>query len=109
VRFEGTEGWVDLEGETSPRGLRRETISPGEVHLYASDDHHGNFIECVRTRRVTAAPAEVAHRSITPAHLGNIAMMLGRKLRWDAGAERFVGDAEADGMLSRAYRGGWAL
>ena len=109
VRFEGTDGWIDLEGDTSPKSLRRETLSPDEPRLYVSDDHHGNFIECVRTRGMTAAPAEVAHRSITPAHLGNIAMMLGRKLKWDPAAERFVGDAEADRLLSRSYRGAWAL
>jgi hypothetical protein len=41
--------------------------------------------------------------------LGNISMRLGRKLRWDPAAERFIGDAEADRMLSRAYRGEWSL
>jgi hypothetical protein len=109
VRFEGSDGWVDLEGDTFPRNLRREVMGPDEVKLYVSDDHHGNFIDCVKSRGVTAAPAEVAHRSITPAHLGNIAMTVGRKLKWDPGAEKFIGDAEADRMLSRAYRGEWTL
>jgi predicted dehydrogenase len=109
VRFEGADGWVDLEGDSHPRNLRREVMGPDEVKLYVSDDHHGNFIDCVKTRGLTAAPAEVAHRSITPAHLGNIAMRLGRKLKWDPAAEKFIGDPEADRMLSRAYRGDWTL
>ncbi|HEY3320064.1 MAG TPA: Gfo/Idh/MocA family oxidoreductase [Planctomycetota bacterium] len=108
VRFEGTDGWVDLEGGTSPN-LANATIGPSDIHLYQSSDQHGNFIECVKTRRRTAAPAEVAHRSITPAHLGNIAMLLGRKLKWDPVAERFIDDTTADRFLSRAMRAPWHL
>jgi predicted dehydrogenase len=109
VRFEGTDGWIDLEGDTSPRNLRREVIGPTETHLYASEDHHGNFIGCVKTRGPTVAPAETAHRSITPAHLGNIAMRLGRRLKWDPVAERFTGDQGANGMLARAWRRDWTM
>ena len=107
-RFEGSDGWIELEGgKSDPPGLASETIGPDEIHLYDSRDHHGNFIDCVKSRQITAAPAEVAHRSLTPAHLGNIAMQLGRKLKWDPQAERFIGDEQADRMLSRAYRGQW--
>ena len=108
TRFEGTNGSLDFEGKLPPE-LAQETIGPGEIHLYDSKDHHGNFIECVKTRRITAAPAEVAHRSITPSHLGNIAMQVGRKLRWDPAAERFIDDDAANRMLSRAYRGTWKV
>ena len=58
----------------------------------------------------TAAPVEVAHRSITICHLGNIAMRLGREsLRWDPRTERIIGDDEAAKMLGRPYRGPWKL
>ena len=50
---------------------------------------------------------DVAHHSIIPAHLGNIAMMLRRPLKWDPDNERFVNDAEADRYLARAYREPW--
>ena len=62
------------------------------------------------SRKPTAAPVEVAHRSITICHLGNIAMRLGReKLRWDPRTEQIIGDDEAAKMLSRPYRAPWAL
>ncbi|MCY3020119.1 MAG: gfo/Idh/MocA family oxidoreductase, partial [Planctomycetota bacterium] len=109
VRFEGTDGWVDLEGGTNPPDLAKSTIGPSEVHLYGSNDQHGNFIECIKSRRRTAAPVEIAHRSITPAHLGNIAMLLGRKLKWDPVAERFIDDPFADRFLSRAKRAPWRV
>lgn len=112
VKFEGDTGWVWVnrgEIEASEPWLLTETFSPGEVHLYKSDDHYRNFLDCVRSRREPIAPIETAHRSISIAHLGNIAMQLGRKLRWDPKAERFVGDPEADRKLSRAMRGPWRL
>lgn len=108
-RFEGTKGWLDFEGGANPASLLTERIGASEIHLYESKDHHGNFIECVKTRQRTAAPVEVAHRSLTPAHLGNIAMLVGRKLRWDPAAERFIDDAEANRYLARAYREPWVL
>jgi len=109
VRFEGTDGWVDLEGGTNPPSLAKSAIGPNEVHLYESNDQHGNFIECVKSRRRTAAPVEIAHRSITPAHLGNIAMLLGRKLKWDPVAERFLDDPGADRFLARPKRAPWRV
>jgi hypothetical protein len=63
----------------------------------------------VKSREPCYAPAEVGHRTITIAHIGNIAMMLGRKLKWDPAAERFLNDAEADSMLGRQQREPWTL
>jgi predicted dehydrogenase len=112
VQFEGTEGWiwVDREGfESSPKSLLTSVIAPVEIHLYRSDDHHRNFLDCVRSRKPTVTPASVAHRSIMIGHLGLIAMKLGRKLRWDPGTERFLDDPEADRLLSRPMRSPWQL
>ena len=55
------------------------------------------------------APVEAGHRSATVCHLGNIAMRLKRKLRWDPARELFVGDDEANGMLTRPMREPWSL
>jgi hypothetical protein len=64
----------------------------------------------VISRGPTAAPVEVAHRSITICHLGNIALRLKReKLRWDPRTEQIVGDDEAARMLSRPYRAPWTI
>ncbi|NQU24032.1 MAG: Gfo/Idh/MocA family oxidoreductase [Candidatus Nealsonbacteria bacterium] len=109
VRFEGTEGWVDLGGKTEPESLATSEIGRDEIHLYESHSQHVNFLECIRTRRRTAAPVEVAHRTITVAHLGNIAMLTGRKLRWDPATEQIIGDEGAARMLGRAKRGPWRV
>jgi hypothetical protein len=52
---------------------------------------------------------ESQHRSATVCHLGNIAVRLGRKLKWDATAEQFVGDAEANALLTRVQRKGFEV
>jgi len=112
VQFEGTEGWiwVDREGfDASPKSLLTSVIGPGEIQLYRSDDHHQNFLDCVRTRAETVTPARIAHRSIMIGHLGLIAMKLGRKVRWIPEAERFENDPGADRLLSRPMRSPWHL
>jgi predicted dehydrogenase len=112
VRFEGSEGWVYVsrgEIDSEPKSLLRTRIKPDEIHLYASSDHHQNFLDCVVNRRLTIAPAEVAHHSIMVAHLGLAAIKLGRKLQWDNTAERFVNDPQADRLLVRAMRSPWQL
>ncbi|MHC4574561.1 MAG: hypothetical protein ACYS76_10595 [Planctomycetota bacterium] len=111
ARFEGTEGWVQVGSgfDTHPASLKTSVIGPDEVHLYQSRNHHRNFIDCIKTGREPAAPVEVGHRSATVCHLGNIAMMLKRKLRWDPGKERFIGDEQANRMLDRPRRAPWHI
>ena len=67
------------QADANPKSILDSKIGPDEIHLYKSDNHFRNFIDCVLSRKETAAPVEVAHRSITICHLGNIAMRLGRK------------------------------
>ena len=104
VTFEGTEGKIYVNRgklEAEPALDPRLQDRPRRIHLYKSDDHFRNFIDCVISREPTAAPVEVAHRSITICHLGNIAMRLNReKLRWDPRTEQIIGDDEAARMLS---------
>jgi len=112
VKFEGTEGWFfagRAYSDAGPKSLLTATLRSGEVHLYQSRDHHANFLECVKSRAATIAPVEVAHRTISICHIANIAMRLGRKLKWDPDKERFVGDAEADRYLARAVRSPWNM
>jgi len=108
-RFEGTDGWIDLGGATNPPALATAEIGPDEIHLYQSRSQHGNFIDCVKSRAPTAAPVETAHRSISVAHLGNIAMQTGRKIRWDPQGEEIVGDEAAARLLGRPKREPWRL
>ncbi len=115
LRIEGDEGWV---GSTKWRGPVQassrkllEPVGPGEVQLVSErvDGEHVSFVKAVRSRASAYAPAEVGHRSITIAHIGNIAMRLGRPLRWNPEVERFVNDAEADRLLSCEKRAKWNL
>jgi len=82
---------------------------PGEIALERSTDHMGNFIDCVRTRRRAIMDVEIGHRATTICNLGNVAFLLGRTLRWDPQAERFIGDDEANRMLGYPYREPWTL
>ena len=79
------------------------------MHLYESADHHGNWLDCVRSRRDPIAPVEVAHRSCSACLLHHMAMKLNRRLRWDPWAERFIEDDEANGMLARPRRAPYTL
>jgi predicted dehydrogenase len=112
VRFEGTEGWVFVTRgsmDAEPKSLLKERLAPEEVHLYKSVNHQENFIACVRSRQDPVANVEAGHRSATICHLGNIAMLLERKLQWDPVKEEFPGDAEANCWLDRPKREPWRL
>jgi len=112
TRFEGSGGSISVTRgrlRVTPESVLREPIAPGEIHLARSNNHMRNFLECVRTRGTCVADAEIGHRSATVCHLGNIAMRLKRKLRWDPAAERFIGDEEANRMIGRPLREPWRL
>jgi myo-inositol 2-dehydrogenase/D-chiro-inositol 1-dehydrogenase len=112
VRFEGTDGWVYVRRgaiQAEPASLLEETIGADGTKLYVSNNHKGNFYECIKSRAETIAPVEVAHRSCTVCLLGDIAMRLGRKLKWDPKTETFVGDAEANRVVSKPMRSPWHL
>ena len=113
VEFIGSEGRVAVNRgqllKTEPESLAREPIGPGEVHLYESPSHRGNWLEGIRTGRPTICPAEVGCRSVTVCHLANLAYRLKRPLKWDPERERFVGDAEANRLLMRPMRSPWRV
>ena len=114
VRFEGTDGWVfiHIHGgrlEAEPQSLLREVIRPNEVQLGRSPGHHHNFINAVKERGETVAPAEVGHRTGSLCHLLNISMQLGRKLHWDPVLEQVIDDPTANRMLARPMRSPWSI
>jgi predicted dehydrogenase len=124
IRFEGSEGWIFVSrgNETvtasdpvaklqDPQALAASdpkilgsVIGPDEIHLYESKDHHGNWLDCVRSRQQPIAPVEVAHRSCSACLLHHIAMKAKRKLHWDPVRERFKNDDDANALLSRPQR-----
>lgn len=122
VLFTGTDGWIFVSRgayqasandpiSTTSKALQASNskiLSPltdnDPIRLYVSTDHHGNWLESVRTRKQNITPAEVAHRSCTACLLQHIAMKLNRKLYWDPVLERFKDDDEANSMVARPHR-----
>lgn len=108
--FVGTKGRIAVDRDSlvsDPPDIAREPLRPGEVHLYHSDSHSGNFLQCVRARQKTICPVEVAARSVSAVLLGGIVKQLKRPLKWDPVAETFVGDGEANRLLTIAKRAPW--
>jgi len=113
VRFVGERGWLDIarnKMSASNNDLLREMQAPGKkIQLPLSNNHHENFFACVRSRQRPIADVELGHRTTTVCNLGQIGMVLGRKLRWDPIKEEFVGDDMANRLRGRAMRSPWAL
>ena len=108
----GTEGWVIVSRggiDASPKSLLTEPIGPNELHLPVSNNHKRNFLDCVRSRQQTICPIETAVRTDTVCHLDDIAIRLGRKLKWDPIKEEFLNDDQANRMLTRPLRTPWHL
>jgi predicted dehydrogenase len=112
TRFVGSKGWIFTENEkleADPPEILRARLKDEEIHLYVSGNHHRNFIDCIRSRQATAAPVEAAHRAASCCHIGTIAAVLKRPLKFDPLAEKFLGDDEADRLLARPMRAPWTL
>jgi predicted dehydrogenase len=115
LRFIGEDGWIWVSRGTMPapqtldasdRRILTTGIRDGELHLHASpkNDHHLDWLTSIRTRKEPAAPAEVGHRSCSACLIAHATMRLGRPLKWDPKAERFLNDEEANRLLSRTQR-----
>jgi len=112
VEFTGTEGTVEVSREfihATPQSLLRKRVGPEGTHLYKSGNHYANWLDSIRKRQKPVCDVEIGCRSATVCHLGIIAHRLGRPLKWDPVRERFVGDDEADRLLSRPIRSPWKL
>jgi len=112
TKWIGDKGWVYVRRghiDAEPKSLLREKIGPGEIKLYNSGGHKRNFVDCIISRKLTICPAEVGHRSISVGLLGEIAMLTGRKIKWDPDTEQIIGDPGASALLGRSYREPWQL
>lgn len=113
TKWIGTDGWVWVNrggfDASNPawNEMARLPESERKISLYKSDDHYRNFLDCVKSRKPTITPVEVAHHSAIPGHLGLIAMLVGRKIRWDAEREVILNDEAASDLLGRKYRLRW--
>ncbi len=124
VMYEGTEGWIfvtrgsytaspsDPVSKTEnskaldasdPKILTSKT-GENEIHLYVSEEQHGNWLDCIKSGKEPVSPVEMGHRACSVCLVTHIAMKLGRKLLWDPDKELFTNDSEANSMLSRSQR-----
>jgi len=118
-KFEGDEGWVHVNRagiDAEPKSLLTVKMKPGDIHLHASPEypnpytaHTADFFRSVRTRQDPVSPVEAGHAASTLGNVADIALRLGRRLKWDPQHDRFVDDDEANSMLSRSTRGEWAI
>jgi predicted dehydrogenase len=111
--WHGDLGWVhvdrgDILSASDPKILN-EVIGENEIHLYKSENHWQNFVDCVHSGKPAVAPVEVAYRAISVALLGEIAMTTGQTIKWDPEKEEIIGNPRASRLLSRPYRQPWEL
>jgi hypothetical protein len=112
--FVGERGWLTsmttggpIEG--GPASLFEEVgLSTREVNPGANN-HHANWLECIRSRGRPSNHEEIGHRSASLGHLANIAYWVGRSLKWDPVSERFLNSAAANRLLRRPMRSPWRL
>jgi myo-inositol 2-dehydrogenase/D-chiro-inositol 1-dehydrogenase len=124
IRYEGTEGWIFVSRgdyvatasdpvsqensrkalDASDPAILTSEIKENEIHLYRSNDQHGNWLDCIRSRKEPISPAEIGHRACSICLLSHIAMKLPRRLYWNPEKEQFINDEEANSMLSRPQR-----
>jgi predicted dehydrogenase len=112
VRFIGDKGWVHVvRGNISagPEELLEVRLKSSDLHLYESNNHMQNFLDCIKSRRDPVAPVEGGHAATTFTLVADIATRLQRKLLWDWKAERFINDPAANTMLSRTMRTPWTI
>jgi predicted dehydrogenase len=114
IRFTGTDGWIQVDDETNvitaePREILRLRGAQARGSWALTGDHIGDFLDCIRTRHQTVCHPEAAHRAQSICQINTIGLRLGRRLRWDPRAERFINDEQANRMLARARREPWTL
>ena len=113
IKFIGSDGWVGNTGwrapvQASSKEILESKIGPDEIHLYTNPaGEHDDFLKCVKSRKDPYFPVDIGHRVSTVCHLANIAIKVGRKLKWDPVREQFVGDEAANVLLSRPLRAPW--
>ncbi len=123
IRYEGTEGWIFVSRgdyaatpsdptskvrakaiDASDPKILESVIGEKEIHLYNSADQHGNWLDCIESRKEPISPIEIGHRACSVCLITHVSMKIPRKLQWDPKKEHFVNDAEANTWLRRAQR-----
>lgn len=117
AKWIGPNGWVSVDrGKFTASNVewireiqKRDKAGDLEIQLYNSPGHFREWIDSIKSRKRTLTPVEIAHRSQTPGHLGYIASVTGRKIKWDAAKQEIIGDAEATKLMQPEMRAPWKL
>ena len=124
IKYEGSEGWIfvsrgayvasssdPVAKEKSKKALDasdpkilESKIGPNETHLYKIDDQHGNWLDCIQSRKDPISPVDMGHMACVVCLISHIAMKIPRKLHWNSKAERFINDDQANALLTRSQR-----
>lgn len=117
ILFEGTEGRCfvnrgkitgkpveNLKDNPLPEGAI-EAVYGGKV----SANHTANFIEGMKSRKQPISDVWSHNRMLEICHLSNIAMRLGRELKWDPVKREVIGDSQANSFLARENRKGFEI
>ena len=110
--FEGEKGSIFVARgnlESTPEAILEEPLDARAERLYVSQNHHQNWLDCIKSRKDPVCNVDVGHRSATVCHLGTIAVRTGKKVVWDPTKQEIVGDAELAKWVSRPYRAPWKL
>lgn len=110
IKFNGSHGWIWVTRgslQASHPELLTTPLSSHATRLEASNDHMGNFFDCLRSRKRPICDVEIGHRSASLCHLGVLAIRLGRPLKWDVLHEQFADDRNLNQWLNPAMRKGW--
>jgi hypothetical protein len=118
-KFVGDEGWVHVDRSgiwAEPASLLKIEFKPSDTRLHASPEHSNpytahtaDFFRSLRTRQDPVSPIESGQAASTLGNVCDISLRLGRKLKWDPAQDRFLGDDEANAMLSRPHRSPWEI
>ena len=111
AKFICEKGWIHVDRgflEASNPDFLNIRLASGDVHLYQSNDHRQNFLDCIKSRKKPICDVEIGVRSATVCHLGNLALRTGRPLTWNPKTERF-GEKEMNRWLIHPYRPPYVL
>lgn len=109
--FYGTNGMLLLGKNDGwklfgPRNKLIKSSPPGGM----GEPHFRNFLDCIANGKKPNADIEIGHLSAALCHLGNIAVRVGRSLKFDPATEQILDDENAAPLVRREYRKGhWAV
>jgi predicted dehydrogenase len=120
ISYEGTDGWIFVtrgayratasdpipEGSTkaldaSDTKILESKIGDNEIHLYVSNEQHGNWLDCIKSRKEPISPIEIGHRACSVCLISHIAMHVPGVLKWNPATEKFIDNDLANSMLRR--------